>query len=511
MHFLRSSRLFVLTTLIVVYLAFLFGNSSFSPRDLLDAIYIRVQTDPALSSHYDWPVKLQFDAPLELPHINNYPAFARVGVRGNVHWQNNQLTVQLHEVSHAAERNLWFDCKALKEVRVGLTPMGFFGAEHSVNNPPGSWSAWQPISVERSGQRAYSTQGNWEFTIPAPLASKPWEQRLAIETKCTVKDGSVFNMTSFTSSWFLANAAHQQAYAPDPCSQTLPLREALAARCQNAVEARINSPWGRQELTHNPGKEATWLDIAIAEKMPDTIRPLVKAGIDVNSTSDDYSGDTALIYAAGNGDYKSVRELLMLGANNNQKNKIGFSPYNAAASSGYGDLAMELAEQGVNRDTNTSNAYSALSLAAYFGDRATVRRLLESGSDPDIQVGGWYNALHHAVKKDNLDLARTLLVGGANPNIGVSARRGETPLMMAAENGSIPMMKLLILMGASIDLIDQMGKNATDYAEYFRKADASDFLCKRGLEPTSIDRSPRNNETKKRANCIAPSVARPNV
>ena len=131
---------------------------------------------------------------------------------------------------------------------------------------------------------------------------------------------------------------------------------------------------------------------------------------------------------------------------------------------------MELAEQGVERDTHTGNAYSAISLAAYFGHIDTVRRLLESGSDPDTQVGGWYNALHHAVKKDNLELARTLLVGGADPNIGVTARRGETPLMMAAENGNIPMMELLIKMGASIDLIDSMGKNATDYAEFFRKA-----------------------------------------
>lgn len=77
------------------------------------------------------------------------------------------------------------------------------------------------------------------------------------------------------------------------------------------------------ELLHNLSSEASWLDIAIAEKMPDSIRPLVKAGIDVNITPDDGSADTALIYATGNGDYQSVRELLMLGANKNQKNKVG--------------------------------------------------------------------------------------------------------------------------------------------------------------------------------------------
>jgi ankyrin repeat protein len=81
-------------------------------------------------------------------------------------------------------------------------------------------------------------------------------------------------------------------------------------------------------------------------------------------------------------------------------------------------------------------------------------------------------------------------------------------MMMAAENGDIPMMELLITMGARIDTIDLTGKNAVDYAEFFRKADAADFLCKRGLKLTSIDRSPRNNETAKHANCVDASVSR---
>lgn len=503
-----GSRSVIVSALLMLFIALTLWNKHISPRDLLDAFIVHTQADPAKSAHYDWPAELQFDAPLELPHINNYPIFARIGVRGSVHWQDNALTVQLNEISHAAERNLWFDCKALRSVRVGLSRNGFFGETYSDDNPPGIWSAWQPVSATRKGQRAYSAQGNWAFTIAAPLASKPWEMRLAIQTSCTVKDGSKFNLMSYTSSWFLAKAAHQQAYVQDPCTQIMGLRNALAAHCPSSVEARIKTPWGRQELLHKPANEASWLDIAIVEKMPESIRPLVAAGIDVNSTSDDYSADSALIYAAGNGDYQSVRELLMLGANKNQKDKVGFSAYNAAANSGYGDLAMELAEQGVERDSNTGEAYSAVSLAAYFGHTDTVRRLLESGSDPDTQVGGWYNALHHAVKKDNLELARTLLVGGANPNIGVSARRGETPLMMAAENGNIPMMELLMTMGANLNAIDQMGKNATDYAEFFRKADASDFLCQKGLEPTTIDSGPRNQETSKRANCIAPSTAK---
>ena len=477
-----------------------------TPRSIMDTVQLRLQADPAESASYDWPTSLEFDAPLDLPHINNYPAFARIGTKGTVHWKAGTLGVQLHEVSHAKQRNVWFDCKAIHEVRVGLTRRGFYMDDHGADMRTEFWSEWQAISAVRTGPSAFNRLGSWDFEVPAPVATKPWTMRLAVEAKCTVRDGKTFNLKSYTPAWFLATAAHQQARAPDPCAQPFSLRDALAARCPAALQARLTTPWGRHELKQVPHLEASWLDAAIAEKLPEALRPLVKAGIDVNSASGN-SLDTALIYAAGNGDAQSVRELLMLGARKDQKDKQGFSAYNAAALSGFGDLAMELAEQGVQRDANTGDAYTALSLAAYYGDVAAVRRLLESGSNPDLQVNGWANALHHAVRKDNEPLVRELLAGGSNPNVSVTARRGETPLMIAAENGNTAIMEILIKMGARIDTIDKMGKNATDYAEFFRKKQASDYLCKRGLEPTSIDGSARNGETAKRASCSAPSVA----
>lgn len=211
--------------------------------------------------------------------------------------------------------------------------------------------------------------------------------------------------------------------------------------------------------------------------------------------------ETALIYAAGNGDADMVRELLMLGARKEQADAKGFTPYNAAAVGGFGDVALELAEQGVARDLNTGPAYTALSLAAYHGEIQAARRLLESGSDPDKQINGWYNALHHGVKKNNVELARLLLAGGADPNVPVAARRGETPLMMAAENGNIEMMALLRMMDARLDAVDKMGKNATDYAAFFRQTPASDYLCRAGLEPERLDPSPKNGGTVKHASC----------
>ncbi len=470
-----------------------------APRYRLDAWSLLFETDPALTANYVWPAGIEFSAPIDLPHINNYPAFARIGARGTAHWKDGQLTAVLTEITHARERNVWFDCKDIKQVRVGLTSDSPY-TERAVNSQAEQWSAWQTLNVQRPALQQLIARGTWQFLIDVQKTARPWEQRLVIEASCTTRDNTVFTHHHRSPSWFLANTAHKQARAPDPCAQNFSLSNALAARCMPSLLTRLQSPWGRREASRPPSTDARWLDVAITEGVPDAIRPLVKSGVDVNSTSSERR-DTALIYAAGNGDAAIVRELIQLGARIDQADAVGFTAYNAAALSGHGDLALELAGRGVERNINTGNAYTALSLAAYYDQQVTVRRLLESGSDPDTQVNGWYNALHHAVKKDNVELARLLLAGGANPNMAVTARRGETPLMMAAENNNLEMIDLLRRMGAQLHTVDTMGKNATDYAEFFRKANASNYLCKLGLEPTALDPSPKNGETAKRSSC----------
>jgi ankyrin repeat protein len=477
-----------------------------TPRHWLDAWSLRFENDPALTANYVWPAGIEFNAPIDLPHINNYPAFARIGARGTAQWKDGQLTAVLTEITHARERNVWFDCRDIKQVRVGLTSDNHY-TERLANSQSEQWSAWQAMDVQRPALHQLIVRGTWRFLIDVRKNARPWEQRLVVEARCTTRDNTVFIHRHSSSAWFLAKAAHQQARAPDPCAQTFSLQNALAAKCMPSLLTRLQSPWGRREASSPPTTEASWLDVAVTEGVPDAIRPLVKSGVDVNSTSGERR-DTALIYAAGNGDAAIVRELIQLGARIDQADAVGFTAYNAAALSGHGDLALELASRGVERNINTGNAYTALSLAAYYDQQGTVRRLLESGSDPDTQVNGWYNALHHAVKKDNVELARLLLAGGANPNMAVTARRGETPLMMAAENNNLEMIDLLRRMGAQLHTIDTMGKNATDYAEFFRKARASNYLCKLGLEPTGLDPSPKNGETAKRYSCQQLTVGR---
>jgi ankyrin repeat protein len=482
-----------------------------SPKSWLDPLILRTQKDPSLINSYAWPSDVSFEAILDLPHINNYPAFARVGARGKVRWQPQNILVELTEISHAAQRNVWFDCSELNAVRVGLAHDSPYDDRGSNANQ--RWSAWQAVSIPRTGPGAYSSKGQWTFDIAANGLRDIWAARMALEVRCTVRGGKSFEHRTLSRAAWPARAAHALALAPNPCSQALNLQNAIGMQCEDALKTRLASAWGRAEarrLAHadQHGQDnASWLDLAITERMPQAIEPLVKAGVSPNTlVSSDQ--ESPLIYAAGNGDAAAVRELLRLGARKDHKDTKGFTAYNAAAYSGHGELALELAEQGVQRDTASGPAYTALSLAAYQQDTAAVRRLLESGSHPDEQPGGWRNPLHHAAASGNIELARTLLAGGANPDAGVSARRGETPLMIAAEMGHVPMMELLLKYGAQLNTIDKMGKNATDYAEFFRKASASDFLCSKGLQPTALDASAKNGETAKRATCQQGSVGR---
>lgn len=83
-----------------------------------------------------------------------------------------------------------------------------------------------------------------------------------------------------------------------------------------------------------------------------------------------------------------------------------------------------------------------LYVAAERGDEGTVRELVGSGHDPD-QVGqlGW-TPLLIAVAQGHDDVARYLLDCGANPN--VDNFMGRTPLMFASRYGNVGMVRTLL-------------------------------------------------------------------
>ncbi|KAG0429668.1 hypothetical protein HPB47_023413, partial [Ixodes persulcatus] len=86
--------------------------------------------------------------------------------------------------------------------------------------------------------------------------------------------------------------------------------------------------------------------------------------------------------------------------------------------------------------------------------------------------------LYLAVLQQHLDVARVLLDKGAMPNAGDNQKK--TPLMVACEAGSVPLVQLLMSRGASVGAIDQDGRSAMDYATRAGKEECCKVLAGTG-------------------------------
>jgi len=125
--------------------------------------------------------------------------------------------------------------------------------------------------------------------------------------------------------------------------------------------------------------------------------------------------------------------------------------------------------------------YTPVFAAAAGGDLTTVREAVDR--DPTLlKATEWDNAtlLHDSVGQKHRDVAAFLLDRGADPN--ASTKDGLTPLHMAAQNGDIAIIKLLLEPGrkTKIDAVDAKGWTPLDRAVKWGHPDAADFLRQHG-------------------------------
>ena len=73
--------------------------------------------------------------------------------------------------------------------------------------------------------------------------------------------------------------------------------------------------------------------------------------------------------------------------------------------------------------------------------------LLQAGADPNRANDDGAPALHNAVLCESIEMASSLISHGANPN-KISKLTHETPLWVAARQGSLPLVETLLEAGA---------------------------------------------------------------
>lgn len=158
-------------------------------------------------------------------------------------------------------------------------------------------------------------------------------------------------------------------------------------------------------------------DLIAAVYRDDTnaVMDLVNRGMDVNSV--DPGGNTLLHVAARNGNDALIAALIKQKANPNARNRVGDTP---------------------------------LALAAYNGKKAALDALLTAGAQ--INSPGW-SALHYAVFAEQPEIVAHLLSKGAQ--VDQRAPNQQTALMLAAKNGNIGIVRMLLNAKADPRLKDQ--------------------------------------------------------
>jgi ankyrin repeat protein len=245
---------------------------------------------------------------------------------------------------------------------------------------------------------------------------------------------------------------------------------------------------GADANTTKRGGETALMTAARTGK-PGPILALLSRGAKVNAR--DQKGQTALMWAAAEGHADVVSILLAAEADFKSPLRSGFTPLLFAAREGHTEVARVLLKAGADIHDAIPNkkgfprgpkpGTGALLMAVENGHFELAIELVKAGADPNDQRAG-YGALHMIswVRKPSrgddeegdpppigsgrltsLEFVKEMAVHGADVNlpsrVGVSGRGilnkpGATPFLAAASTADVPLMELLVKLGADPSL-----------------------------------------------------------
>lgn len=187
-------------------------------------------------------------------------------------------------------------------------------------------------------------------------------------------------------------------------------------------------------------------------------------------------------------DFVRVRELLQRGLDPNTLDSHGNPGVVRAMRNDSWRVAQVLLQApGLRVNDANLQGETPLMLACIKGQLDLVRELLSLGAR--INQPGWA-PLHYAASADaphSLAIAQLLL--DEHAYIDAESPNGSTPLMLAAQYGSQAMVELLLNAGADVQLRNQLGLTAVDFA---RRSDR-DFMVR--ILQTVYDATRRSKAT----------------
>ena len=199
----------------------------------------------------------------------------------------------------------------------------------------------------------------------------------------------------------------------------------------------------------------------------------MKNGMNPNTIN--AAGTTAAMAAASRGQIKVLQLLIEKGARLDYSDAGGDNVWSFAITAHLPDVVQFLVNQRLNPNLPVYQDLSPLFIAVLQGQTEIVRILLSAGASADFNTdsGG---PLHTSLRMVAPEISQLLIDAGAP--INRQDPDGETPLMIAAATGQIPMIQLLLSHGAKKDVRAKNGKSAKDLALFNGHIDAAELLEK---------------------------------
>lgn len=253
-----------------------------------------------------------------------------------------------------------------------------------------------------------------------------------------------------------------------------PLMEAASSGHVNIAKILLDKGAGIN--THSNEFKESALTLACYKGHLEMVKFLLEAGADHEHKTDEMH--TALMEASMDGHVEVARLLLDHGAQVNMPADSFESPLTLAACGGHVKLASLLIERGANIEEVNDEGYTPLMEAAREGHEEMVALLLAQGANINAQTEETQEtALTLACCGGFLEVARFLIEVGADIELGCS-----TPLMEAAQEGHVDLVKFLLSKGANVHAQTATGDTALTYACENGHTDVADVLLSHGAD-----------------------------
>lgn len=213
----------------------------------------------------------------------------------------------------------------------------------------------------------------------------------------------------------------------------------------------------------------------------DTLQAVLADTENLNTADDE--GRTVLMWACESEGVAAVRELIRSGADAKAKDRQGRTAMMYAAARQSPEIVEELLHSDAGVNEQNSSGQTALHFAS--SPASPIWNAFNQVADyPEPPTTSFWPGLFLPAEPHPEVIAH-LLAAGANPN--AVDFQGATPLMYAAEVGTMELLRALLAAGADVNAQDAKGRTALMYASEHCHTDSVRLLVKAGADVTFKD------------------------